>query len=74
MRFETLTRDPHGALAAIYDRAIDGFERHPQFFRLVHVIERSVDPAVRATYDEFRALTDRTVRGDGGYGSTGVAI
>jgi TetR/AcrR family transcriptional regulator, cholesterol catabolism regulator len=49
--------DPAGQLTEIYGRAIDGFARWPQFFRMLVVIEASTDPHAKALYAEFSART-----------------
>ena len=49
--------DVAGQLAEIYLRAIDAFERRPQFFRTLIAIESTTDPYARDLWAEFGTVT-----------------
>lgn len=52
-----LSADVAGQLAEIYLRAIDAFERRPQFFRTLIAIESTTDTYARDLWAEFGAVT-----------------
>jgi AcrR family transcriptional regulator len=52
--------DVPAQLVDLVERVIDAFERLPQFFRLMIVIETTTDPYARALYEEFNGHTHLT--------------
>lgn len=49
-------------LRAVYLRSIDAFERRPEFFRMMVVIERTTDPYARELVKEFTGVTSAVYR------------
>ncbi len=56
-RGPTCRDDVAGQLADVYLRAIDAFERRPQFFRTLIAIESTTDPYARDLWAEFGTVT-----------------
>ena len=54
--------DVAGQLTEVYLRAIDAFERRPQFFRMLAVIESTADPHARELWSEFSRITSQAFR------------
>ena len=49
--------DTAGRLQEIYLRSLKAFERRPQFFRMLVVIENTTDPYARQLYEEFTKVS-----------------
>jgi AcrR family transcriptional regulator len=53
--------DVASRLTDLMDRIITAFERRPQFFRLMVVMESTPDAHARGLFDQFRAQASQTV-------------